>query len=61
VREQLTFAKRWKHLQVFAVGSARTYADYQVPANDFTYLDRTFELQNGRLVNTSGASKRTAK
>lgn len=52
----LTFAKRWKHLQVFAVGSARTYADYQVPANDFTYLDRTFELQNGRLVNTSGTS-----
>lgn len=52
----LNLAKRWKHLQLFAVGGARSYADYRVPANSFSYLDRTFDLENGQLVNTSGTS-----
>lgn len=50
------YRQRWNKLQLEARIIYRNYADYRVPAETFTHLNRVLPIYNKRLVNTSGES-----
>lgn len=50
------YRQRWNKLQLEARIIYRNYADYRVPAETFTHLNRVLPIYDERLVNTSGTS-----
>lgn len=52
----IRYRQRWNKLQLEARAMVREFADYRVPAEQFTHLNRVLPIYDQRLVNTSGQS-----
>lgn len=52
----IRYRQRWDKLQLEARVIYRNFADYRVPAETFTHLNRVLPIYDQRLVNTSGES-----
>lgn len=52
----LNVRKSWERWQLSVSAIERSFADYRVPAERFTYIGRVLPIKDERLVNTSGES-----